>query len=54
MLVTKNESKMETSEDMSVYISDFIENTRNIQLYSPVDDAIRNKGKLTLLRASKK
>jgi len=43
------EEKLEMLEDMSVCISDVIENTKYIQLYYPVDDAIRNRGKLTLL-----
>ena len=41
--------KSEILEDMSVQISDVIENERYLRLYYPLDDATRNKGKLTLL-----
>lgn len=49
--VTNNiyDEKLEILEGTSVDISDVIGNTRYIQLYYPVDDVIRNKGKLTLL-----
>lgn len=43
------EVKMEILEDMSVCISDIIGNTRYLQVYYPVDDAIRNRGKPALL-----
>ena len=44
------ENKLSILEDMSVHISEVIDNTRYIRLYYPLDDAIRNRGQLTLLR----
>ena len=44
------ENKLQILEDMSVHICEVIDNTRYIRLYYPLDDAIRNRGQLTLLR----
>ena len=44
------EEKLEILEYMTAQISEVITNSRYLGLYYPVDDAIRNKRSLTLLR----
>ena len=44
------EEKLEILEDMTAQMSEVTTNSRYLRLYYPIDDAIRNKGCVTLLR----
>ena len=44
------EEKLEILEDMTAQISEVITNSRYLRFYYLVDDVVRNKGCITLLR----
>ena len=46
---TTQEEKQKVISDICVYIKDVVHDEKYVRLYYPIDDDIRNKGKLTLI-----